>query len=160
MKPRKKKTARIAIRQGSDQNAASKRSGANKFKLSALGVVPKPGLSLAASTDAFAVDDDDDSCAHTPETMRREPAGLPDSSDNTAQPFYLTDAMINLTLLEQVTPGLQSIGGRPLSALITNTCFLEPYIYPRFTGVQSQIRSHVVACIFRTQSRTKNWPMI
>ncbi|MCB1985446.1 MAG: hypothetical protein H6936_14310 [Burkholderiales bacterium] len=101
-----------------------------EFKLSALGVVPKPGLSLAASTDAFAVDDDDDSCAHTPETMRREPAGLPDSSDNTAQPFYLTDAMINLTLLEQVTPGLQSIGGRPLSALITNTCFLEPYIYP------------------------------
>ncbi|SES94262.1 hypothetical protein SAMN05216326_10775 [Nitrosomonas marina] len=85
-----------------------------------------PGLLLSyALTDTCAAGNDP--CPHTLETTEWESPGLSAASGNrdTTQPFYLTDTMVNLTLLEHAAAGLQWFDARPLSALVTNTCFLE-----------------------------------
>ncbi|WP_218141642.1 hypothetical protein [Nitrosomonas sp. Nm51] len=71
-------------------------------------------------------------CSHTLGTMERESAGLSAASGNTniMQPFYLTDAMVNLTQLEHAAAGLHWFDARPLSALITNSYFLETCFFP------------------------------
>lgn len=99
-----------------------------EFKLSMQGILPDPGLSSFTSLNAYAAVGE----AYLPvqEIMCQEPASLSTVSEKPTQPFYLTDAMVNLAGLEYITPGLQRFDGCLLSVLVTNTYFLEPCFYP------------------------------
>lgn len=62
--------------------------------------------------------------------LHRESTELPTAPDNERHSFCLTDTRINLSLLEHAATGLRYFQGRPLSTIVTNTVFLEPYLYP------------------------------
>lgn len=94
-----------------------------EFKQSVQDILPDPGLSSFTSSNVYAAVGE----AYMPvqETMCQEPFGLSAVSEKPTQPFYLTDAMVNLALHDHHTAGLQWFDARPLSALITNTYFIE-----------------------------------
>lgn len=102
-----------------------------EFKQSVHNVLPDAQLSSLASADTLTAGGDPSPQPPASDmTMRQKAAGLSAVSGRTAQPFYLTDATVNLTLLEHPAAGLQWFDARPLSTLITNTYFLEACFYP------------------------------
>ena len=99
-----------------------------KFKQSVQGIMSDARLLLTESAHSCTAGGG--LCSHTLETAQRETAGLSAISKNSTQPFYLTDAMVNLTQLEHAAAGLQWFDARRSSALITNTYFLETCFFP------------------------------
>jgi hypothetical protein len=128
--PEKNRSARQCLHE--DVRALLRNASVSmEFKQSVQGVLPDSRLSSFTSPGAFA--GGDVSCPRVLSSemkMCRSSADLSATSEKTTQPLHLTDAMVNLTLLEYVATGLQCFDAHPLSALITNTYFLEPCFYP------------------------------
>lgn len=102
-----------------------------EFKQSVQDVLPDPRLS-SFTFPGELVTGANTCLENAPSEMkiRQDPAGLSATPEYVPQSFYLTDAMINLPQIKHATAGLQCFDTRPLSALITNTFFLEPCFYP------------------------------
>lgn len=99
-----------------------------KFKRSLQGVISDPRSSSFSSMNPLDAGDGFRPRHKIPEmTMDPEPIGSMATPGKAAQSLYLTETVVNLAGLEySTTPGLQRFDGQPLSALVTNTYFLEP----------------------------------
>lgn len=102
-----------------------------EFKQLVQNIMPDPLLTSFTSPGEL-VTGDNTCLENAPSEMKlcQDPAGLSATPEYVPQSFYLTDAMINLSQIKHATAGLQCFDTRPLSALITNTFFLEPCFYP------------------------------
>ncbi|GJL73852.1 MAG: hypothetical protein NMNS01_30510 [Nitrosomonas sp.] len=102
-----------------------------EFKQSVQGVLPGQRLSSFTFPGEF-VTGANTCLENAPSEMKicQDPDGLSATPEYVPQSFYLTDAMISLSQIEHATAGLQCFDTRPLSALITNTYFLDPCLYP------------------------------
>lgn len=100
------------------------------FKKSFQNIISDPHLRPPEAIDSHMVSGT--ACMHCSDSEPapyQESTDLPAAPENETPSFCLTDTRINLTLLEHATE-LRYFEGRPLSTIVTNTVFLQPYLYP------------------------------